>query len=87
MGRKKKDKFKDKPLKEQIKTVFEKRFKEMLPLIDYENFISCIITPQRKSFRVNTLREDNPKQLIYNLKKKGLNISEVSWSKHSYYAD
>lgn len=88
MGRKKKDQFKDKPLKEQIKPIFEKRFSEMLKTkTEYNKFISCITTPQRKSFRINTIREKNPKQLIEQLKKKGLKISPVPWSKNSYFAD
>ena len=88
MGRKKKDQFKDKPLKEQIKPIFEKRFSEMLKTQEeYEKFISCITTPQRKSFRINTLREKNPSQLIKQLKTKGLKISEVPWSENSYFAD
>jgi tRNA (cytosine49-C5)-methyltransferase len=88
MGRKKKDQFKNKPLKEQIKPLFEKRFLEMLKTeTEYNKFISCITTPQRKSFRINTIREKNPKQLIEKLRKKGLKISPVPWSENSYFSD
>lgn len=76
------------PLKDQIKPIFEKRFKEMLQTEEeYEKFKQTILTPQRKSFRINTIKAKNPQKIIENIKQKGLNISPVPWSKNAYFAD
>lgn len=78
----------DLPLKEQIKPIFEKRFRKMLKTDEeYEKFIDCIITPQRKSFRVNSLRVENSEDVINKLKKKGLEISKVPWCENGFFAD
>jgi 16S rRNA (cytosine1407-C5)-methyltransferase len=88
MGKKKKDRFENVPIREQIKPIFEKRFKEMLKTdLEYERFVECIFEPQRKSFRINTTKESNPDKLLEVLKEKGLKISEVKWSDYSYFAD
>lgn len=85
---KKKDKFQDVPLREQIKPNFEKRFKEMLKTDEeYEKFIDCILTPQRKSFRINSLKEEDPKALYNKLKEKGLELTPVPWCENAYYAE
>jgi len=86
MGRRKKDRFQDVPLKEQIKPIFEQRFRELLKTDEeYEKFIKYILTPQRKSFRVNTLKEKNPEKLVEELRNKNLDISPVSWCKDAYF--
>lgn len=74
-------------IKKDIKESFEKRFKEMLGSEEYNKFISSIITPQRKSFRINTLKEKNPKTLIKNLKQKGLLLTPVPWSENSFFVE
>ncbi len=85
---KKKDKFKDVPLREQIKPIFEKRFKEMLGSEEeYNKLIEYILMPQRKSFRINSIKEKNPDELIDSLKKKGLLLSEVPWCKSAYFTE
>ncbi len=85
---KKKKSFDNVPLIEQIKPIFEKRFREMLKTDEeYDKFIKTILTKQRKSFRVNTIKEKNPHELIKNLKNKNLNISKVPWIENAYFAD
>lgn len=88
MGKKKKDRFAGVPLKDQIKPIFEERFKELLQTEEeYNKFIETILTPQRKSFRINTLKEENPEELIKNLKEKNMKISPVPWISNAFYAD
>ena len=88
MGRKKKDRFLNVPLKEQIKPIFEERFRELLKTDEeYSKFIDCILTPQRKSFRINTLKEENPKTLIKELREKGLNLTPVGFCPNAYFAN
>ncbi|MDA3855422.1 MAG: RsmB/NOP family class I SAM-dependent RNA methyltransferase [Candidatus Woesearchaeota archaeon] len=85
---KKKDRFENVPLKDQIKPVFEKRFREMLKTDEnYKKFIETILTPQRKSFRINKLKEKNPEKAIKILKEKGLILNPVNWSKNAYFAE
>ena len=74
-------------LRSLIKPIFEERFKEMLGEEEYEKFVDCIIQPQRKSFRVNTYKEDNPQQLVENLKNKGLSLTPIPWSNHAYFVE
>lgn len=75
----------DLPLREQIKPIFEQRFKEMLGEEEYFRFIDCILTPQRKSFRINTLKEKEPEKLVQILKDKGLVIAPIPWSRNAYF--
>ncbi|MCA9497267.1 MAG: RsmB/NOP family class I SAM-dependent RNA methyltransferase [Nanoarchaeota archaeon] len=82
---KKKDKFKDLPLKDQIKPIFQERFTQILGEKEYEKFKECIILPQRKSFRINTIKEKNPKNLIKEIKKKGIEIEKVPWCEDAYF--
>lgn len=83
-----KNKFDNVPLKDQIKPVFEKRFKEMLKTDEnYNKFIECILTPQRKSFRINSVKEENPSKLVENLRAKTLKLSPVPWCENAYFAD
>ena len=84
---KKKD-LRDVPYSEQIKPVFIERFTEMLGSVDeYKKFEECILLPQRKSFRINTIKEKEPENLAEKLKEKGLKLNPVPWSKHAYFAE
>lgn len=86
MGRKKVDKFKDLPLREQFKPIFKERFLEMLKTEEeYEKLLDYLVTPQKKSFRINSIKEDNPQELVENLKQKGLDIEEVPWCENAYF--
>ncbi len=75
------------PLKDQIKPIFKERFLEMLnnDNNEYEKFVEYILKPQRKSFRINTIKENNPQQLIENLKQKGLDISKIEWCENAFF--
>lgn len=76
----------DLPLKEQIKPIFKERFIEMLGSEEeYSKFVETILKPQRKSFRINTIKEKEPEKLKETLVSKGLKLEEIPWSKHSYY--
>ena len=77
------------PLKEQIKPIFKERFMEMFNQNqeEYDKFEACILTPQRKSFRINSQRVQNPEQLIQNIKDKGITISPVPWCKNAYFTE
>jgi NOL1/NOP2/sun family putative RNA methylase len=77
----------DLPLKEQIKPIFKERFTQLLGEEEYQKFVDCITTPQRKSFRINTFKEKNPNELLKHLKEKGLEFTEVPWSKHAYFLE
>lgn len=74
-----------------IKASFEKRFRLMLPNEkDYNNFVKIILTPQRKSFRINTIKvktKVEQKQLIQNLISKGLDIFPVPWCETGYFVN
>ncbi len=71
-----------------IKPIFEERFKEMLKTEkEYQKFIDCILTPQRKSFRINKLKEDNPEKLVKNLKNKGLVLTPILWSENAFFTE
>lgn len=84
MGKKKK--FDNVPLKEQIKPIFKERFLEMLKTQDeYEKFEKCILTPQRKSFRINTLKIKDTTKFVDELKNKGLDLTEVPFTPNAYY--
>lgn len=89
MGRKEKNKFENVPIREQIKPVFKERFLEMFQNneTEYNKFIDYILKPQRKSFRINTLKTSNPKQTADDIKKKGLNIIPVPWCENAYFAE
>lgn len=82
---KKKDRFKNVPLKEQIKPIFQERFTQMLGEEEYNKFKECILLPQRKSFRINTIKEKNPKELIKKIKDKGIKIEPVPWCEDAYF--
>lgn len=84
----KKDRFENVPLREQIKPVFKSRFLEMLGSEDeYQKFVDCIMMPQRKSFRINVVKENEPDKLVQELKSKGLNLVRVPWVENSYFAE
>lgn len=92
MGKKQKQQRKNNdlgiPLKDQIKPIFKERFLQMLGSEEeYLKFEDCILTPQRKSFRINSLRVEDPKQLAEDIKSKGINISEVPWCKNAYFTE
>lgn len=85
MGRKNKS-WDNIPLRDQIKPVFEERFRELLKTDEeYNKFINCILTPQRKSFRINTFKIKDPKVIVDSLKEKGLLINPVPWCKNAYF--
>lgn len=89
MGRKEKNKYENVPLKDQIKPVFKERFLEMFSgnEEEYQKLVEYILKPQRKSFRINSLKTSNPKQTAEDLKKKGLNIIPVPWCENAYFAE
>lgn len=87
MSKKKKQNLADLPFREQIKPIFEKRFRELLKTDEeYNKFIEYILKPQRKSFRINTLN-NNPKQIYESLKQKGLEMSPVGWCNNAYFLE
>lgn len=85
MGKKSKVNLKDLPLREQIKPIFKERFKELLGEIEYEKFENCILDPQRKSFRINTYKVKDTTKFVEKLRSKGLDITEVPWSKNAFF--
>lgn len=89
MGKKKKDKFENVPLKEQIKPIFEERFLEMFQnnTDEYEKFVQTILLPQRKSFRINTYKVKDPLQTIQNIQKKGIKVNKVPWCENAYFTE
>ncbi len=93
MNKKKKNKSKLKQnnslsFREQIKPVFKERFKEMLKTQDeYDKFEEIILTPQRKSFRINGIKTNNSEELIFSLKSKGIKFSQVPWCENSFFID
>lgn len=70
----------------EIKPIFEERFKQLLG-DEYEEFVKTILTPQRKSFRINTFKVEEPDELANNLKKRGLKLEQVDWEKNSYFVN
>jgi 16S rRNA (cytosine1407-C5)-methyltransferase len=86
--RNKKDKFENVPLREQIKPIFKERFLEMLGSYEeYNKFEDCIMSPQRKSFRINLIKETEPEKLVATLKGKGLNLVKIPWCENAYFAE
>lgn len=73
-------------LRDMVKPVFEERFREMLGE-DYEKFIESIVLPQRKSFRINTHKVEDPNTTISKLKEKGLEIIPVPWSDFAFFVE
>lgn len=69
-----------------IKPIFEERFRELLGN-EYEQFIETILTPQRKSFRVNTYKVEDTNELIESLQSRGVKLEPVSWDKNSFFVD
>ena len=67
-----------------IKPTFEERFKLLLGA-QYEEFIATILTPQRKSFRINSFKVKNTQQLVEDLKSRGIVIEQVLWDSLSYF--
>lgn len=88
MTKKKKQNLKDLPLREQIKPIFKERFLEMLGSEDeYIKFVDCILTPQRKSFRVNSCQVEDIKSFIDNLNSKGIKTSKIKWIDNAFFVD
>jgi NOL1/NOP2/sun family putative RNA methylase len=84
----KKSKYDDTPLKNRIKPIFKERFREMLNSdSEYQKFEEIILKPQRKSFRINSLKCKNPQLLVKNLENKGLKLKEIPWSKNSFFVE
>ncbi len=83
----KKKKNLDLPLREQIKPIFKERFTQLLGEKEYENFVDYILKPQKKSFRINTLKEKNPEELIKKINDKGIKTTPVPWSKNSFFVE
>lgn len=85
----KKNKTQDLSYKERIKPIFKQRFLEMLSNDEneYEKFEETILKPQKKSFRINTLKEENPEDLIKNIKNKGLKLEQIPWTPLGYFVE
>jgi len=85
---KKKKNFDGVPLKDQIKPIFKERFLEMLGSEEeYAKFEKYILMKQRKSFRINTMMEKNPKQMVENLKVKGLLLTPIPWCENAFFTE
>jgi len=84
---KKKNKYDNVSLKDQIKPIFKERFIEMLGEKEYLRFEETILLPQKKSFRINSIKEKNPKELVKNLKDKGVDISRVPFIENAYFLE
>lgn len=69
-----------------IKSIFEERFKQLLE-DEYEEFIKCILTPQRKSFRINSHKVKSVSLCVENLKEKGFKLEQVPWDPLSYFVN
>ena len=80
-------KYSDKNSKKLIKPIFEKRFKSILSDEDYKRFVCSISMPMKKSFRINLNKCKNPKILIENLQKKGLNLKPIPWVNNAYFVE
>ena len=77
----------DLSLREQIKPIFKERFKEMLGSDkEYQKFEDTILQYQRKSFRINTIKEKDPKKLIEDLKLKNIQLEKIPWMDNAYFA-
>lgn len=72
--------------RDDIKPIFEERFKEILG-DDYDKFVKTILTPQRKSFRINSLKAKNSTRIIESIKNKGIHITKVPWCENSFFVD
>lgn len=79
---------KESSLRAQVKPVFEERFKEMLGNEEeYESFISSILVPQRKSFRINSLKVEDSNKLVKDLEDKEISLTSVPWAENAYFVD
>ena len=54
---------------------------------EYQKFEDTILTPQRKSFRINTHKVKDPQKLIENLHKKGVYTKPVPWCNNAYFVE
>lgn len=54
---------------------------------EYDKFEECILTPQRKSFRINSQRVSNPEQLAQDIRDKGITLSKVPWCNNAYFTE
>ena len=78
----------DLSFREQIKPIFKERFLEMLKTEEeYQKFEDTILTPQRKSFRINTNKVKNPEEIIKRLKEKGVYTNPVPWCNNAYFVE
>jgi NOL1/NOP2/sun family putative RNA methylase len=76
------------PMREQIKPIFKERFTLMLGSEEeYQKFEDCILTPQRKSFRINSQRVEDTEQLANNIRAKGITLTPVPWCKNAYFTE
>ena len=73
--------------KEYIKSIFIKRFKELLGDKEYIEFEKCILKPQRKSFRINTFKITNISSFTNKLKNRGIKLTPIMWDKSSFFVD
>ncbi len=72
----------------KIKPVFEKRFKEMLKNdSDYQEFINTILKPQKKSFRINSIKVNDKNKLIEELLKRQYKLLSVPWCNNAYFVE
>lgn len=75
-------------MKEQIKPIFKERFTQMLNSEEeYQKFEDCILSPQRKSFRINSQRTDNPDLIAKQIEEKGITISKIPWCENAYFTE
>lgn len=67
-----------------MKPIFEERFKELLGN-EFDEFAKYILTPQRKSFRINTNKVKSPSKLVNKLEKKNLKLENVPWDPLAFF--
>ncbi|MCB9370652.1 RsmB/NOP family class I SAM-dependent RNA methyltransferase [Candidatus Woesearchaeota archaeon] len=76
------------PSRSMIKDVFRERFLELLGSEEeYERFVETILRPQRKSFRVNSLKVEDEKALVEGIASKGLCVQRVPWCEGAYFVE
>lgn len=69
-----------------IKPIFEERFRELLG-DEYEEFIECILSPQRKSFRINSHKIKSVSNCVIKLKQKGLDLEPIPWDSLAFFVN
>lgn len=76
----------DLSFREQIKPIFIERYLEMLKSeVEYQKYENTILTPQRKSFRINKFKVKKNNDILKELNKKGIEIEKVPWCDDAYF--